>query len=201
MPFFCNDISTRKYLKKQKKVIFKKSGSESFTRWLAPSLPVVPPRSPSFPTCAPSFPPRSPHFPSFPLAPRHSPLTPRHSPLTTHHSPCSPHSSLFHCPLSLPSPPPTNVPSQHCACAPSLPLNLPKNIVVTMDMMGIDRNKGEWGYVILDFKVPTTSVEGWGGEEEWGYVILGFRVSTTSVGQGWGEWGGQGGRKVCYTRF
>ena len=40
---------------------------------------------------------------------------------------------------------------------------------------GDNGERGVKGYVILGFRVPTTS----GGE---GYVILGFRVPTTSVG-------------------
>ena len=46
--------------------------------------------------------------------------------------------------------------------------------------------EGEQGYVILGFRVPTTSVgKGEGSEEnkgEGGYVILDFRVPITCVG-------------------
>ena len=56
--------------------------------------------------------------------------------------------------------------------------------------------KGSKGYIIVGFRVPTTSVGARGsngGEQVRGskrYVIPGFSVPTTSVGA-----------KVCYTRF
>ena len=48
--------------------------------------------------------------------------------------------------------------------------------------------RGSKGYVILGFRVPTTSVGARGRGK--GYVILGFRVPPPLLEQG-----------VCYTRF
>ena len=113
--------------------LFQKSGSESFTRWLAPSPPFVPPRSPSFPL-APVIPPCSPLFPVIPPCSPH-PLTPRHSPLLPVVPPCS---------LSFPlaprhSPLPPIIPP----CSLSFPLSpLTPSHQCTLHQLGGDKERG-----------------------------------------------------------